>query len=59
MVECSGELLRRNFTPSECCVKKLLRVSGFIIIFFSMKAKSCHIQTSSLSCQLTIVVSHG
>ena len=27
--------------------------------FFSMKAKSCHIQTSSLSCQLTIVASHG
>ena len=44
---------------TECCVKKLLRVSGFIILFFSMKEKSCHIQTSSLSCKLTVVASHG
>ena len=44
---------------TECSVKKLLRVSGCILLFFSMKEKSCHIQTSSLSCKLTVVASHG
>ena len=43
---------------TECSVKKLLRVSGLFFIF-SMKEKSCHIQTSSLSCKLTVIASHG
>ena len=44
---------------TECSVKKPLRVSGCILLSFSMKEKSCHIQTSSLSCKLTVVASHG
>ena len=43
---------------TECSVKKLLRVSGFIVVFFC-KEKSCHVQTSSLSCKLTVVASLG